>query len=194
MKLKGTPVTQMSPSRRTVLRTAAWSVPAVSIAAAAPAFAASPPLETPPNLAGTVVTTPARSGSTISFAPFDIVNSGGVDTAGVNLTFQLGTGEITEVLGQYGAIPVQIPVDGFGGSNGNEISVSNRPADVVTLFFPEDFWDSAGNAHANNGTPLNTTVTLFLQTTHDGPNTVDVTITAGNADSGTPAGASFTVA
>lgn len=34
---------EITPTRRTVIRTAAWSVPAVTVAAAAPAFATSPP-------------------------------------------------------------------------------------------------------------------------------------------------------
>lgn len=36
-------MTELHPTRRTVVRTAAWTVPAVTIATAAPAFAASPP-------------------------------------------------------------------------------------------------------------------------------------------------------
>lgn len=36
-------MTELHPTRRTIVRTAAWSVPAVTIATAAPAFAASPP-------------------------------------------------------------------------------------------------------------------------------------------------------
>lgn len=41
-------MSSLTPSRRTVLRTAAWSVPAVTVATAAPAFASSPNPNDPP--------------------------------------------------------------------------------------------------------------------------------------------------
>lgn len=181
----------VQPTRRTFVRAAAWSVPAITVASTAPAFADSTTLA--PNLSGTVVPQPQRSGSTISFAPFSIVNSGAVDTQGVALTFTLGTGQITEIKGQYGSIPMQLALDGFGGANNQTISVSARPAGTVTVSFPENFWNDNGNAHANNGAPLSTTVTIFLETTVNGPNTVEVALVSANADPGQAGGGSFSV-
>jgi hypothetical protein len=53
---------RFAPTRRTVLRTAAWTAPAVSIAVAAPAYATGSPLD-PPVMGGLVVT---RSGTILN--------------------------------------------------------------------------------------------------------------------------------
>lgn len=74
---------EIVPTRRTVVRTAAWSLPAVSVVAAAPNFAASNH-ETTTNLSTTVVTTqPSRVSATQVFVPATtFINTGGLPAQG----------------------------------------------------------------------------------------------------------------
>src|SRR5690606_7900009 len=60
---------EIVPTRRTVIRTAAWAVPAVSVAAAAPAFATSPGGE--PGATYTTVTRNFTFVSTNALGTFD---------------------------------------------------------------------------------------------------------------------------
>lgn len=62
-------MSSLTPSRRTVLRTAAWSVPAVTVATAAPAFATSPPAGGEPtyqNVTGTFLFHPTFLGAPLT--------------------------------------------------------------------------------------------------------------------------------
>ena len=87
------------PSRRTLVRTAAWSVPVISTVAAAPAFAAfSDTLAFSPN------GTPSWSTNKVVTVPFTVVNNSTTDpaqTLQVNLTVSPTAGVALTVAGTW---------------------------------------------------------------------------------------------
>lgn len=74
-------MSEFTPNRRTVIRTAAWSAPVVAVAAASPAFATTPPTETPTLRYQTVT-------ETFEFRPviFGTVNEDPANIVVVNVT------------------------------------------------------------------------------------------------------------
>ena len=82
----------VTPSRRTVLRTTAWSVPVVALATAAPAFAVSPPPVAQPNLslsnrqAGTVSRRTSGTNTLVMVSAPQFVNTGTAAATGVIMT------------------------------------------------------------------------------------------------------------
>lgn len=78
-------------NRRTVVRTAAWSAPAVAVAAGAPAYAATP---TEPNLSGsTLSAAPTRNTNGVISVPENTAtfNNTGTEAVGLTATIQLGS-------------------------------------------------------------------------------------------------------
>lgn len=88
-------MTQFTTDRRSVVKGAAWAVPAISVAAAAPTLAASPggaDLSTSvPNADGST-----RSGTQLTIAPTTFINSGDANVEGLTVLF-----ESTEVIESF---------------------------------------------------------------------------------------------
>lgn len=81
-------MSEFTPTRRAVIRTAAWSVPAVTVAAAAPAFADSTvPTPAPDLSTSTSGGTPTRAGNQITIAPSTIRNTGDATATGLVVNF-----------------------------------------------------------------------------------------------------------
>lgn len=114
----------MDASRRTLLRSTAWAVPAVSIAAAAPAFAGSP----------------ARS--TLHFAEFDVTPVRG--TGGINYFHNLDLGRIT--IAAIGAAPAQEVTLSFTfGADGGPNQFTEI-ADTVIRWGTPSGWTTVGSS------------------------------------------------
>ncbi|WP_110239829.1 hypothetical protein [Nocardioides gilvus] len=85
-------MTRPTPNRRTVIRTAAWSIPVVSVAAAAPAFATTPPTGPAPDLslsnrqAGNVRLGTTGGDTVVVVSAPQFVNTGGAAATGVIMT------------------------------------------------------------------------------------------------------------
>ncbi|QCX26403.1 hypothetical protein [Nocardioides jishulii] len=176
-------MTHVTPSRRAVIRTAAWSVPAVTVAAAAPAFAASPPVAAP-DMSTTVASTPTRGtpASTLHFAAFDMINTGTADTAGIVMTFSNSAGIITGLTGTYFGATVDL--DGFSG-----ITVTGLDTNSATATFPPNFFGK----NATPTTPMSTTVRINVETASTAATTISVTTVAANIPSGPGSTSTFNV-
>src|SRR5690606_30825385 len=93
-------MSNFTPNRRTVIRTAAWSAPVVAVAAAAPAFATSPPVDpTLPNLSTSTAnpTLPSRTGNKVTIPPTTLVNTGGSNGVGVVIKYVSSGPNITAI-------------------------------------------------------------------------------------------------
>ncbi|MGN0064589.1 MAG: hypothetical protein ACI379_10140 [Nocardioides sp.] len=103
-------MTQLQPTRRTVVRTAAWTVPAVTLVTAAPAFAASSNYT---DLSTTAPVAPTRTGAQTLQMPttMTFTNTGdlAVDGIEVLITSSIAVSEMTVDLG------APIPVEGLAG-------------------------------------------------------------------------------
>lgn len=106
---------QSQVSRRTVAKGAAWSVPAVAVAAAAPSLAASPDDE--PNLSTSIQGEGSGrvSANELQIEASTIINSGGVAAEGLVVTFDSSDVVISGFsLGGLDPAVVGIAVDGLG--------------------------------------------------------------------------------
>ncbi len=124
---------QSIPSRRTVLRTAAWSVPAVSVAAAAPAFALSGPAVLD------IVTATADWGANynvLQLAPLTyaltVKNTGGTQSGPVTVTLRIPGGG-SDVY--YRAITTQ-PTGGWTAATSDDTSDGLTYHHKLTLTLP----------------------------------------------------------
>lgn len=93
-----------TPSRRTVVRTATWSAPAVAVVAAAPAYANTP---TPPNLSTSTSSGSTRDGTDVTVNPTTFRNTGGTTAEGLDVRIQ--TGDTVNAVTVFG-----VPVTNFG--------------------------------------------------------------------------------
>jgi hypothetical protein len=144
-----------SPSRRTVLRAAAWSAPAIALAVAAPAAAASTPVVNPASAANLyVVVNTMRSGYTWDGSG----NRIGV-TSAVQLENRWDSGlellrSATVIVEFPSAFIAQTtPVINHGGSTSTGAWVAGTPTtsgDVVK--FPFTFTASSGEIHSSGNT------------------------------------------
>jgi hypothetical protein len=80
-------VTGIKPDRRQVIRAGAWTVPAIAVATAAPAFAAS----TQANLSGSSATAPTRNQKVIT-GTLTIRNAGPDQTSALTVTVTIASG------------------------------------------------------------------------------------------------------
>lgn len=90
-------MTQLTTDRRTIVKGAAWAVPAVSVAAAAPALAASTEPTAPHNLETSV----SQGGTRISATQLDIqatkfINTGTETVEGITVVFSASDGQTIE--------------------------------------------------------------------------------------------------
>jgi len=159
--------------RRTVVRTAAWSAPAVAVISAAPAFAASGT----PDLSTSVAGTPTRT-FTDGFAHFTVpdtttvfTNTGGGPVEGLVATISFTSGNVTDILiagMPYGDLAPAVTVTGVG-TNTVTLTISSdvlviAPGDSFPLPLSLEFvTDNTGQATtmsvtgvaANGGTSTN---------------------------------------
>ncbi|MFC6152976.1 hypothetical protein [Nocardioides yefusunii] len=79
----------LTPTRRSVVHAAAWSVPAVSVAAMSPAFAGSTPPAPAPDLStSSSGGTPIRTGTQVEIAASTIINTGDATVTGLVVRFE----------------------------------------------------------------------------------------------------------
>lgn len=111
---------RLQPSRRTVLRTAVWTAPAVSIAVAAPAFAASGDSGT----ASGSLTRDSKKGLTFTVS----FRNTGVRAYALTVVLTHKTG--SQTLTRVGAVPrnglVQFPTAAETGSNDDDQTITLR--------------------------------------------------------------------
>lgn len=155
-------MSEFTPNRRTVIRTAAWSAPVVAVAAAAPAFAASPD-PTLPNLSTSIpsATPPARSGNVVTLQPTVFVNTGGSTPTGLEVVFNTSEPLNIPILFNGVIDPSALGVVFGGTPNARTMSI---PASLST--FTNDQFASS--------------FTQALQFATSNPSTLQVTVTAGN--------------
>jgi hypothetical protein len=155
------------PSRRSVIRTAAWTAPAVTVAAAAPAFAATGA----PNLSTSVSGgTPTRDGLDVTIAPSTLNNTGTQETGGVVVAFSSTVAIDNLQLDVFGSLmdpsALGITVTGLGTTSVTmEVPASlaniapggswTSPASQVLTMADETAFDLTVTATAvNGGTPF----------------------------------------
>lgn len=111
-------------NRRTVVRTAAWSAPAVAVVAAAPAYATT---STEPNLSSSTMSSAPSRGTdgTVSVAPGSVtfVNTGGGAANGLSVEISVG--------GSGGASATAVPTTAPLGSI-TEVRLNGNPYPYVT--------------------------------------------------------------
>ncbi|QNF93868.1 hypothetical protein [Janibacter sp. YB324] len=87
-------MTPQTPSRRTIVKGAAWSAPVVTIAAAAPSLAASPDPTPPHDLSTSVPGTGVRQSATnLNLSPTTFNNTGSESIEGLTITFVVDNGQ-----------------------------------------------------------------------------------------------------
>jgi hypothetical protein len=136
-------ITTSGPSRRSIAKGAAWAVPAVSVAAAAPALAASPNYCTTNSLTVEAVCPPVLSVLTETRNVYFTVTNTGACTIKSGLTFTLTYGGLVNVqLAQLNAIQLDAAVlftsDTTGQINrdipaGGTVEIEIFPDDLLTL-------------------------------------------------------------
>ena len=163
-------MTDLSPNRRTIVRTAAWAVPAVSVAAAAPSLAAS--TNGPPNLSTSISGGGERSGNQLTIQPSTFINTGGTDAEGLTVVFNSTDVDINQI--------------SILGSNANGflgISVTGTPGRAVTMVLPPG--TSLGQVFIEaNGGEYKAPVPQVL--TFGGPEATTLTVTATATNGGIP--------
>lgn len=168
-------MTHVTPSRRAVIRTAAWTVPAVTVATAAPAFAASGA----PNLSGTSFPTPVRDGGKLSFTGVSMSNSGGTRTEGITFTFVSTGATITDI-----TAAAATPVSAVG------MTLSGLGTNTVTMTIPAS---SGFNVNGGSSVTIPVPINIIVSST-SGAVSIAYTVAALNTVSGTPATGTITVA
>lgn len=156
-------------TRRSIIRTAAWSVPAVTVAAATPAFARSTTPVPGPNLStSTSGGTPTRSGNDVTIAPSTIRNSG--DTTALGLVVRFQTSEVVTkfMLNFFG------PMDPANLG----IVVSGIPGTDFTMTVPPG--TALGQVSINPGGEYTSPAGQILTFATTTPSTLNVTATASN--------------
>ncbi len=160
-------MTEAKPTRRTVVRTAAWTLPAVSVATAAPAFAASTDYT---DLSTSQAPTPSRSSpTTIEVPATTFINTGNVVSRGISVRIEANIAITKIMAGPIDPGAVGVVISGLGTT-------------VVTMQVPADGL-AAATIQPNGGTytsPLGQTFT-FAQ---EGSVTMSTVVTGVNADAG----------
>lgn len=160
-------MTELRPTRRTVVRTAAWALPAVSIASAAPAFAASSDFT---DLSTSTAPSPTRSSpTTIEVPATTFINTGNVVSRGISVRIEASIAITKIMAGPIDPSTVGVTITGLGTT-------------VVTMAVPVDGL-AAATIQPNGGTytsPLGQTFTFAAE----GPVTMSTVVTGVNADAG----------
>lgn len=129
-------ITTTGPSRRSIAKGAAWAVPAVSVAAAAPSLAASPDHCDTPTVAVQGVC-PPRIGADTRSVYFTVTNTGDC-TIELGLPFTLDTdGLVGLSVGHLNNIQVDVGVV-FPNENSGQINRDIAPDEVVEIEFVPD--------------------------------------------------------
>jgi hypothetical protein len=160
-------VSDLNTSRRTIVKGAAWAVPAISVAAAAPSLAASPD-PTLPNLSTSVQGEGSgrTSATVLEIKPASIINTGGSDALGLVVTFETDGVKITDL--KLGTLS-----PGLLG-----ITVADLNSTFVTMTVP------AGLATVKNGTPYLSPFSQVL--TFENGNALNLTVIATAGNGGVP--------
>lgn len=168
---------EIVPTRRSVLRTAAWAVPAVTVATAAPAFAASQVVPGP-NLSTSRAnaTPPSRTNNKVTIPPTTLVNTGDVDGVGVVIRYESDGPNITAIDFDLGIFTVPAASAADGGVTGMgtqvvELRINNPLSGAVLI-------------PAGSSTGWTSPATQILTLSAAVPFNLKVTATAGNG--GTP--------
>lgn len=187
-------MTQLTPTRRTVIRTAAWSAPVVAVAAAAPAFATTPPVGPLPDLslsnrqAGTVRRATAAGSPVVVVSAPQFVNTGDAAATGVVMTVTADV-PITDynLALPFGPVAPQNPGD-------NGITVTGVGTTTIEISFDLPFFGQY-TLEAPVAPATQTQMTMFVNSLfyYQGaaPATLDFSVVAKNG--GAPAAWTVTV-
>lgn len=127
-------ITTSGPSRRSIAKGAAWAVPAVSVAAAAPALAASPTLCAPGESTLTVSVVNCRVLGLLSAPYFTITNNGECTVpAGTAITLT-GSGLVSAVVQGLDDINVAVLYDGTSSTGTLEQPLESGATIQVNVF------------------------------------------------------------
>lgn len=162
-------MTKINPTRRTVVRTAAWSVPAVAVVAGAPQFAAShggPDLRTSTQGAGSGRTAPNE----LTIQPATLNNTGDTETGGLTVSFNSSVTAINNLtLGGIDPGAIGATVTGLGTN------------DVTMVLVP------TGLAAGTNIAPgASYTSPLSQNLTFSGPELTELTVVVTATNGGHP--------
>lgn len=161
-------MTQFTTDRRTIVKGAAWAVPAISVAVAAPALAASP--GDGPNLSTSVSAGGTRDGDVLTISPATLRNSGNQETDGVTVEFSADV--VIENLTLGGIDP-----GGLG------ITVSGKGTNTVTMTVPPSGLSAGSNIPPGGEwtSPLPQVLTFAA-----GSGAISLTVTVTAANGGVP--------
>ena len=96
-------MSDLNTSRRTIVKGAAWAVPAISVAAAAPSLAASP-TTAPHDLSTSVPGTGTRQSATnLNLSPTTFNNTGSETIEGLTITFTVDSGQTITGISIFGS-------------------------------------------------------------------------------------------
>ncbi|MGO1165439.1 MAG: hypothetical protein ACTMHL_02350 [Janibacter sp.] len=167
-------MSQFTTDRRTIVKGAAWAVPAVSVAAAAPSLAASPT-----EAAHDLSTSVSGGGTRITPTQLDItatnfINSGTETVEGITVVFSVSDGQTIEDIQVFG-MPIEDVAQGA--------TISGEGTSVVTLKLAPGTGLGQVTIPPNGGSyqsPAGQTLILGS----DVPFTLSTTVTASNAADG----------
>ena len=164
---RGGPSTTHLPSRRTVVRSAAWTLPAVAAVTAAPAFATSTDYT---DLSTSSAPAPTRSSpTTIEVPATTFINTGTIVSLGISVRIESNIAITKIMAGPIDPAAVGVVISGLGTT-------------LVTMQVPADGL-AAATIQPNGGTytsPLPQTFTFAAE----GPVTMSTVVTGVNAEAG----------
>ena len=161
-------MTPQTPSRRTIVKGAAWSAPVVTIAAAAPSLAASPVDPAKPNLSTSTqgVGSGRTSANVLEIKPATINNTGGQETGGLTIVFASSDVAITDI--KLGTLNPALLGITLAGLNSNTVTM-NVPASLGNV--------AAGGTYTS---PFSQVLTFA------GPQATSLTVTVTAVNGGVP--------
>lgn len=164
-------MTGLSPSRRTLVKGAAWSVPVISVAAAAPALAAS---STPAHDLSTSVpgTGTRQSATNLNLSPTTFNNTGSETIEGLTVTFTVDNGQTITGITIFGTDIKQL----VAGSTTTGYGTS-----TVVLTLPANTSGGIGQVSIPSGGSYTAPLGQDLGLSSAGAFNISVTVTASNA-------------
>ena len=168
-------MTQFTTDRRSVVKGAAWAVPAISVAAAAPTLAAST-TTAPHDLSTSVPGTGNRtSADNLNLSPTTFNNTGSESVEGLSVTFTVDSGQTITGITIFGAdikdLVAGATTDGYGTS-------------TVVLTLPPNTSGGVGQVTIPPGDEYTAPLGQDLGLSSPDAFTISVTVTALNAASG----------
>lgn len=164
-------MTQFTTDRRTIVKGAAWAVPAISVVAAAPALAASTTV--PHDLSTSVPGTGTRqSATTLNLSPTTFNNTGSESIEGLTITFTVDSGQTITGITIFGT-DIKILVAGA--------TTSGYGTDTVVLTLPPNTSGGIGQVSIAPGGSYTAPLGQDLGLSSPDAFNISVTVTASNS-------------